>query len=498
MRGFRDLPIRRKLMIVVALTTAVASVTANAVLLGIDAARFRAHLEQEIASLARLVAEGEEAPLSFRDAKAAQSALDALAALPEIVSAAVFTTDGSKLATYPRGSDSALAPPAFRFSTLFADGGLTVVQPVTVAGKVAGAVVLRSDLRRLHRRLRTQALTTAGVVAFAVGLALLVSTFLQRTITRPLLELAGTADKVAQRGDYGLRARRYGADELGRLVDAFNGILAQIAARDAELQRARDELESRVADRTAELALRNEELARSNRDLDDFAYIASHDLKEPLRGIHNYATFLLEDCGAILDEDALAKLRTLTRLTRRMDALIDALLYYSRVGRLDLAIRDVDLDEAVSEVIDSLHISLEEYGVEVRIPRRLPVIRCDEARIGEVYRNLIVNAMKFNDKPTRWIELGALSPEEAARSQGRPALPPDTQAVLYVKDNGIGIPERHYESIFRIFKRLHAREQYGGGNGAGLTIVKKIIERHNGEVWVESSVGEGTTFFIAL
>jgi len=249
-----------------------------------------------------------------------------------------------------------------------------------------------------------------------------------------------------------------------------------------------------------ELAHRAQELEKSNKELDDFAYIASHDLKEPLRGIHNYATFLIEDYQDTIDEDGMAKLATLQRLTQRMEKLIDTLLEFSRVGRVDMAIEDTDLNQVLGEVMESLQVTLNQDNIEVRTPISLPTVHCDRARIGEVFRNLMTNAMKYNDKSEKWIEVGVACSEPG---DGTPEAEGDeggtgSQYVFYVRDNGIGIPEKHMDSIFRIFKRLHGRDKFGGGTGAGLTIVKKIVERHGGQVWVESTHGQGTTFKFTL
>jgi len=235
-----------------------------------------------------------------------------------------------------------------------------------------------------------------------------------------------------------------------------------------------------------ELAQLNIELKRSNNELDAFAYIASHDLKEPLRGIHNYSNFLIEDYGEILNEEGREKLKTLIRLTQRMEDLIDSLLHFSRLGRVDLSMQHTDINGVVQRNLDLLSARIEEMKVEIRIPRPLPTVYCDRVQVGEVFNNLIANAIKYNDKPEKWIEIGYI---EAAAP---------TPAIFYVRDNGIGIREKHFEAIFRIFKRLHGPSKYGGGTGAGLTITKKIVERHGGKIWVESTYGEGSTFYFTL
>ena len=266
----------------------------------------------------------------------------------------------------------------------------------------------------------------------------------------------------------------------------------------------------------------NAELERSNIELDSFACVASHDLKEPLRGIHRYSNFLMEDYADKLDEAGVEKLQTLVKLAQRMETLVDSLLHFSRVGRADLAMCEVDLDEVLGKTLEMIAPRLEESGAEIRRPQRLPIVRADQARVGEIFHNLIVNAVKYNDKPLKWVEIGweeggtgrvgdgatgrqgeevteietNLSPSSSvAPSPTRPVAP---SPVFYVRDNGIGIPESHYETIFGIFRRLHERNEFGGGVGAGLTIVKKIVERHNGRIWVESRLGAGTTVYFTL
>jgi PAS domain S-box-containing protein len=266
-------------------------------------------------------------------------------------------------------------------------------------------------------------------------------------------------------------------DEQGRVVKWF-GTCTDI--HDLKLA------QGALASQAAALAMQTDELARSNADLEDFAYVASHDLKEPLRGISNYSAMLLEDVGEKVDEDSREKLRALIRLSQRMYRLLDALLEYSRIGRAQLALAPTDLNMLVAEVVDTLRPRLDEAGAKVVVASGLPRLRCDAARVGQLLSNLIVNAVKYNEAAERMVEVGCV-----------PGADGDAP-VFYVRDNGIGIRPQHCESIFRMFRRLHHRDQYGGGTGVGLTLAKRIVERHGGRIWVESVLGEGSTFYFTL
>jgi light-regulated signal transduction histidine kinase (bacteriophytochrome) len=243
-----------------------------------------------------------------------------------------------------------------------------------------------------------------------------------------------------------------------------------------------------------ELAEINLELERSNTELDAFAYIASHDLKEPLRGIHNYSNFLLEDYAELLDAEGVNKLHTLIKLTKRMEDLINALLHFSRLGRQELSFHSFNLNQSLESISELFSVSKGGENIEIRIPRSLPNIIGDRVLLEEVFTNLISNAFKYNNQSEKWVEIGFLDPTTSD------SLESSTTQLLtfYVRDNGIGVQEKHLDTIFRIFKRLHSLNKYGGGTGVGLTIVKKIIELHNGKIWIESSYGTGSTFYFTL
>ena len=243
-----------------------------------------------------------------------------------------------------------------------------------------------------------------------------------------------------------------------------------------------------VLRQAGELANINLELERINSELDAFAYIASHDLKEPLRGIHNYATFLLDDYGEVLEGDGAEKLQTLLRLTTRMESLIESLLRFSRLGRQELQMDSIDLNSLLQNVTELFGMNPQWENCTIRIPRSLPTVFGDRVLIEEIFTNLISNAFKYNNQTEKWAEVSWLESSHYTH----------TSVNLYIRDNGINIRKKHLDSVFRIFKRLHASSKYGGGTGAGLTIVKKIIERHGGKIQVESTFGKGSTFWFAL
>ncbi len=233
---------------------------------------------------------------------------------------------------------------------------------------------------------------------------------------------------------------------------------------------------------------RTKALQESNQELDDFVYVVSHDLKEPLRGLYSYSQFLQEDYADKLDAAGKEKLNMLKTLSIRMEELINTLLYYSRLGRSEEAFKETDLNRVLKKTLELLDPVITKEKADIQIDDKLPTISCDRAHIGDIFRNLIVNALKYNDSDHKIVKIGYdMNNEEYPNSM-----------VFYVEDNGIGIEEKHHEAIFKMFKRLHGRNAYGGGTGSGLAIVKKIVDRHNGEIWIKSNKDGGSTFYFIL
>ena len=262
----------------------------------------------------------------------------------------------------------------------------------------------------------------------------------------------------------------------------FVGVLRDLSVRKRQ--------EGNLRETLGQLAAYAADLERSNQELDDFAYIASHDLKEPLRGIHNHSRFLLEDHEERLDQDGKRRLDRLVHLSQRMEKLVNDLLYFSRIGRLELAIRPTDIAATLREIVSTLEQFLEEHHAKVIFPSDIPEVTCDSVRVSEVFRNLIVNAVRYNDSAEKVVNIGYLPSraDEAGTMRTH---------VHFVQDNGKGIASEFYEDIFKMFKRLE-RANDDDGTGAGLTFVRKIVQRHGGHIWLESEPGKGTTFFFTL
>jgi light-regulated signal transduction histidine kinase (bacteriophytochrome) len=301
-------------------------------------------------------------------------------------------------------------------------------------------------------------------------------------------------DKPVVAGPHGPRLTPRRSFELFRESVRHRALPWKLVEREAVL-RLRTQVMEVVVHLAARLVELNADLARTNEELDAFAYVASHDLKEPLRGIYKYAHQLREDPAT--PEVSQARLDGLLRLALRMDGLLDSLLHYSRVGRVGLALERVELDHVVAEALEIVRARVLERRTQIVIPRPLPAVACDHVRTREIVSNLVSNALKYNDKPERRIEIGYVAPDEPGDRGGAPAEASHA-LVLYVRDNGIGIPARYHEQVFRLFRRLHRADQWGGGTGAGLTIVAKLIERQGGRIWLDSVVGAGTTFYFTL
>jgi len=273
--------------------------------------------------------------------------------------------------------------------------------------------------------------------------------------------------------------------EKARLEDmqrAVLNILDDLNLSNELLQKAHGALELRVAERTAELQRRTEELARSNDELEQFAYIASHDLQEPLRMISSYVQLLEKRYKGKLDQDADEFIAFAADGASRMQRLINDLLAYSRVGTRGKSFEVMELEDALAQALENLRLTVRDKKALVTHDP-LPRAYGDIGQISQLFQNLIDNAIKFCASERPMVHV-------SARVEGN-------ECICSVQDNGIGIAHEYADRIFLLFQRLHTRRDYPG-TGIGLAICKRIVERHGGRIWVESSPEKGSTFFFTL
>lgn len=328
--------------------------------------------------------------------------------------------------------------------------------------------MLTVSLDPLDQRLTQHNWTAIYILAAVVSFLLpTVYLTLSMLIISPVQRLARTMRTAKPETLLDLRVPVDRHDEIGELQGAFN-LLASV-----------------ISDKQRQLRGTNEELQRSNEDLKAFAYTVSHDLQTPLR---NVAFIVSEELPDALrrgrEEEALKLAAEAGERCQVNIEMIQEILAWSRVGREKITIEAIDLNEMVAEVQQNLRQKIHEEHVAVQT-ERLPTVYGRRSELQRVLQNLVTNAIKYNDRSEKRVDIGC-----------RPDK--DGRTALFVRDNGIGIRERHLSELFKPFKRLHGQSMYGGGTGMGLAIVRRIVESYNGRAWVESELGQGSTFWITL
>jgi PAS domain S-box-containing protein len=286
------------------------------------------------------------------------------------------------------------------------------------------------------------------------------------------------------------------------------------AARDVT---ERNRLAGALQAKAEELERANIQLRRINQELDQFTYVVSHDLKEPLRSLQVFSTFLSQDYGPQLGVEGQEYINHLLQASRRLGLLIDDLLNLSRAGRVLKPLQTFSLADAVATVRADLHDLIQRTGASLRVEGELPQVRGDPERVVQLLTNLVGNGLKYNNNPRPEVVISragargqgpgtgaeARDEEREVRETESASLAPRPSSLVpafvtvCVRDNGIGIASEYHEQIFGIFRRLHHRDEYEG-TGAGLAICKKIVESHGGRIWVESDLGAGAAFYFTL
>ncbi len=489
--------VRAKLAFAILGTACVSLLLACGLFVAHEMRTFRQSLTSRATVLADVLALNSAVPLDFDDAARAREILEGVAAAPNIIAAGLYTERGVLFAGYARAGahfemPAAPEPDAPRFTSRH----LLLFRPVIRDGQRIGTIGVVAGLDELHTRLVSYFVISGSVLAISLGFAIALGYFLQKTISKPVASLAAAARQISEQKDYTVRASVGTADEFGQLADAFNQMLAGIHERDDTLVAANRELETQIDARAqAESDLkalngelehrvedRTRDLQRSNLELEQFAYVASHDLQEPLRMIVSYLQLLERRYAASLDAEGIQFMKFAVDGGQRMQTLIQDLLAFSRVHTHRKPFESVDLNTTMRSVLADLKVVIAETGATIT-QDTLPTVRGDPTQLAQLFQNLVSNGIKFRSKDAPRIHVSA----ERGGHEWR----------FGVQDNGIGIDPQYFGRIFAIFRRLHSRDEYPG-TGIGLAVCKRIVERHNGRIWVESEAGKGAKFYFTI
>ncbi|RZL02960.1 MAG: response regulator [Rubrivivax sp.] len=507
--------LQRKLLAVMLLSTLAALVVALGAMIIYDLRAYHRSWVNDVTAQAELLARTSAPALNFDDRRVATENLATLRFQPKVQAAAIYGPGGALFASYSaRAEKNHFPTTSAPDSVTVSKGSLIVFKSIVENNDVVGAVYLKTDYE-LFDRVVSYASIGIGVSCLSMLVAFLVSTWLQKIVTRPILDIGRTAREVVNQRDYSRRVKKSSNDEVGELVDSFNNMLTEIERRTQaleasnrekvrevderrnaqhEIMRLNQELEQRVQERTRQLETSNHELAlatqaaeSANQAKSEFLSSMSHELRTPLNAIIGFGQLLTSDVMSPTPEQKKTFTEHILRAGRHLLELINEILNLAQIesGHLSLSLEPVSLEEVLKDCQTMIEPLGDQRGIRTLFPTSCDLsVMADRTRLKQVLLNLLSNAIKYNR------DMGAVVVDCSPHGPDR--------VRIAVQDTGMGLSEEQLKSLFQPFNRLGQEAGAQEGTGIGLVVTKHLVESMGGDIGVTSTVGMGSMFWIEL